>query len=192
MDTQRIPVQWTNFSWDHWGINLTWKKRSHAELTDFTLTLPTIRRLLSILVVLHLGLKLNRKSRWYWNNKFWMKLKVYLEARHEINLSNTEDTCSCFLSRVLTQWTKNFTNFNYHSAELTSRGGVLNLWVFYYKNGLVRYFVNKPFSGKNASMGSMTCQKVKIYFSSTLAKQRISQLASDSNKHLKNLWPGGS
>lgn len=41
---------------------------------------------------------------------------------------------------------------------------------------LVRYFVDKAFCGKNASKGSMTCQKVKIYLFRTLVKQRISHL----------------
>lgn len=52
---------------------------------------------------------------------------------------------------------------NYHSRKLTSRVGVLNPGVFYPMNVFVRYFVDKPFCGEDATKGSMTCQKVRVY-----------------------------
>jgi len=74
---------------------------------------------------------------------------------------------------------------NYHSGKLTSRRGILNLGVFY---PMDVYFVDKPFCGENATKGSMTYQKVRVY---SLVPWQYKGFHSDPHKDLKNLWVEG-
>lgn len=89
------------------------------------------------------------------------------------------NSCSCFLSCAHTQ--QNCFRFiamhvKYHSGKLAFRGWIPNLGVLYLMKALVKYFVDEPFCGEIPQRGQWPAKKVKIYLSTTIVKQRTSQL----------------